>query len=192
MGPRGHPRGPGPGGQAHSQRPDRGGDRQRVRVRHPLPGQRPAVLPPAPSRRPERHESFDLLWKGIEITTGAQREHRYDLLVAQAREKGMDLEPLAGYLGCFRFGTPPHGGLGMGLSRVLMVSLGLPSIREASFLFRVSQPPRTVDVVPDAFTGAELDTPVALLRPVRRVDHATVTGGPARGRTRACRSRDSG
>ena len=49
---------------------------------------------------------------------------------------GMDLEPLASYVNCFRFGTPPHGGLGMGLSRVLMVLLGLPSIREASFLFR--------------------------------------------------------
>jgi aspartyl-tRNA synthetase len=89
-----------------------------------------------PADDPSVTESFDLLWKGIEITTGAQREHRYDVLVAQAREKGMDLGPLASYVNCFRFGTPPHGGLGMGLSRVLMVLLGLPSIREASFLFR--------------------------------------------------------
>jgi len=81
-------------------------------------------------------ESFDLLWKGIEITTGAQREHRYERLVAQAREKGMDTDPLAGYLNCFRFGTPPHGGLGLGLSRVLMLLLDLPTIREVTFLFR--------------------------------------------------------
>jgi aspartyl/asparaginyl-tRNA synthetase len=48
----------------------------------------------------------------------------------------MDLEPLAGYLNCFRYGTPPHGGLGLGLTRLLMVMLGLPTIREATFLFR--------------------------------------------------------
>ncbi|WP_035793918.1 aspartate--tRNA(Asn) ligase [Kitasatospora mediocidica] len=80
--------------------------------------------------------SFDLLWKGVEITTGAQREHRYDVLCAQAREKGMELAPLAQYLDCFRYGTPPHGGFGLGLGRVLMLLLGLPSLREATFLFR--------------------------------------------------------
>jgi len=81
-------------------------------------------------------DSFDLLWKGVEITTGAQREHRYDVLCAQALEKGMELGPLARYLDCFRYGTPPHGGFGMGLARVLMLMLGLGSIREATFLFR--------------------------------------------------------
>ncbi|SDD78817.1 aspartate--tRNA(Asn) ligase [Actinokineospora iranica] len=85
---------------------------------------------------PDVTESFDLLWKGIEITTGAQREHRYDVLVKQAEEKGMDLEPLSSYTNSFRFGTPPHGGLGAGLSRILMVMLGLDSIRETTFLFR--------------------------------------------------------
>jgi aspartyl-tRNA synthetase len=100
----------------------------------------PASVRPFYHRRPDDDptvtESFDLLWKGIEITTGAQREHRYDVLDAQAREKGMDLEPLRGYLDCFRYGTPPHGGLGLGLARLLMLALGLPSIREATFLFR--------------------------------------------------------
>ncbi|MEU3494760.1 aspartate--tRNA(Asn) ligase [Kitasatospora cineracea] len=84
-------------------------------------------------------ESFDLLWKGVEITTGAQREHRYGRLVAQAREKGMDASPegpLGRYLDCFRYGMPPHGGFGLGLGRVLMLALGLPSIRDAVFLFR--------------------------------------------------------
>ncbi|MFI0449232.1 aspartate--tRNA(Asn) ligase [Actinomadura sp. 6N118] len=89
-----------------------------------------------PSDDPTVTESFDLLWNGIEITTGAQREHRYDVLTAQAREKGMDLEPLAGYLNCFRYGCPPHGGLGLGLTRLIMVMLGLSTIREATFLFR--------------------------------------------------------
>jgi aspartyl-tRNA synthetase len=89
-----------------------------------------------PPARPDLTLSFDLLWKGIEVTTGAQREHRYDVLCAQAEEKGMDTGPLRDYLNCFRYGCPPHGGLGMGLSRLLMVMLGLGSIRDATFLFR--------------------------------------------------------
>lgn len=80
--------------------------------------------------------SFDLLWKGLEVTTGAQREHRHDVLLKQAAEKGMSPEPMQDYLNAFRYGCPPHGGLGMGLGRVLMVMLGLESIREATFLFR--------------------------------------------------------
>jgi aspartyl-tRNA synthetase len=89
-----------------------------------------------PDDDPRVTESFDLLWKGIEITTGAQREHRYEVLSRQADEKGMDTAPLTDYLNCFRFGTPPHGGFGLGLNRLLMVLLGLSSIREATFLFR--------------------------------------------------------
>jgi nondiscriminating aspartyl-tRNA synthetase len=89
-----------------------------------------------PDDDPSVTESYDLLWKGIEITTGAQREHRFDILTEQAAEKGMDTAPLTDYLNCFRFGTPPHGGFGLGLNRLLMVLLGLSSIREATFLFR--------------------------------------------------------
>ncbi|MFJ5233301.1 aspartate--tRNA(Asn) ligase [Kitasatospora sp. NPDC088391] len=103
----------------------------------------PASVRPFYHRRPDGEpgltDSFDLLWKGIEITTGAQREHRYDRLVAQAAEKGMDTSPegpLGRYLDCFRYGMPPHGGFGLGLGRVLMQALGLPSIRDAVFLFR--------------------------------------------------------
>jgi aspartyl/asparaginyl-tRNA synthetase len=80
--------------------------------------------------------SFDLLWKGMEITTGAQREHRYDVLLAQAAEKGLSPEPMRAYLDCFRFGCPPHGGFAIGLGRLLMVALGLESLRDATFLFR--------------------------------------------------------
>ncbi|MGJ5754348.1 aspartyl-tRNA synthetase [Streptomyces puniciscabiei] len=89
-----------------------------------------------PADDPSVTLSFDLLWKGLEITTGAQREHRYDVLLKQAAEKGMSPEPMQDYLNAFRYGCPPHGGLGMGLGRVLMVMLGLESIREATFLFR--------------------------------------------------------
>lgn len=80
--------------------------------------------------------SYDLLFQGTEITTGAQREHRIDVLEAQAREKGLSLEGLAHYLDFFRYGVPPHGGFGMGLARVLMLMLGQDSIREVTFLFR--------------------------------------------------------
>jgi aspartyl/asparaginyl-tRNA synthetase len=89
-----------------------------------------------PAGSPQLTASFDLLWKGIEITTGAQREHRYDVLLAQAAEKGLSPEPMHWYLDCFRYGCPPHGGFGLGLGRVLMVLLGLTSIRDATFLFR--------------------------------------------------------
>ncbi|WP_344441793.1 aspartate--tRNA(Asn) ligase [Kitasatospora nipponensis] len=86
--------------------------------------------------QPEVTASFDLLWKGLEITTGAQREHRHDVLLRQAAEKGMATGPIEDYLNCFRYGCPPHGGFGLGLGRVVMVLLGLPSLREATFLFR--------------------------------------------------------
>jgi len=79
--------------------------------------------------------SFDLLWKGIEITTGAQREHRYDLLAHQASEAGLR-DSVSYYLDFFKYGCPPHGGFGLGLARVVMLMLDLPSIREATFLHR--------------------------------------------------------
>lgn len=80
--------------------------------------------------------SYDLLYRGVEISTGAQREHRIDVLEAQAADKGMDLPELSSYLDFFRHGVPPHGGFGMGLARVIMLMLELPSIRESTFLFR--------------------------------------------------------
>jgi nondiscriminating aspartyl-tRNA synthetase len=80
--------------------------------------------------------SFDLIAKGLEITTGAQREHRYEQLVQQALEKGLHLEPIQFYLDFFKYGCPPHGGFGFGLSRFLMVLLDIPNIRETVFVFR--------------------------------------------------------
>lgn len=81
-------------------------------------------------------KSYDLIWKGTEITTGAQREHRIDVLEAQAKDKGLEPESLGFYMDFFRYGAPTHGGFGMGLTRVVMLLLDLPNIREASFLFR--------------------------------------------------------
>jgi len=77
---------------------------------------------------------YDLIWKGIEITTGAQREHRYEYLEKQAQEKGLfaDVEH---YLEFFKYGCPPHGGFGMGLDRITMLALNI-AIKEVMFLFR--------------------------------------------------------
>jgi nondiscriminating aspartyl-tRNA synthetase len=80
--------------------------------------------------------SYDLIFNGVEISTGAQREHRVEVLEVQAREKGLDPEELGFYLDFFRYGVPPHGGFGMGLSRVLMLMLHLTNIRETTYLFR--------------------------------------------------------
>ncbi len=81
-------------------------------------------------------KSSDLLWNGIEIITSAQREHRYDILLAQARGKGLDIKSIQWYLDFFKYGCPPHGGFGLGASRLLMKIFNLSSIREGSFLFR--------------------------------------------------------
>lgn len=81
-------------------------------------------------------KSFDLLWRGIELTTGAQREHRYEQLLAQAEDKGVDTGPIQYYLDFFRYGAPPHGGFGFGLTRLLMQMLGQENVREVTFLYR--------------------------------------------------------
>ena len=65
-------------------------------------------------------QGYDLIWKGCEITTGAQREHRYDILKAQAQEKGLE-EDVKFYLEFFKYGCPPHGGFGIGVDRMTML-----------------------------------------------------------------------
>ena len=81
-------------------------------------------------------KSFDLIWKGLEVTTGAQREHRYDVILRQAEEKGVSPEPIQYYLDFFKYGCPPHGGYGFGLTRMLMVMLGFNNVREVTYLYR--------------------------------------------------------
>lgn len=85
---------------------------------------------------PSLTKSYDLIFNGTEISTGAQREHRVDVLTAQAVDKGLDPAELEDYLNFFRYGVPPHGGFGMGLARVLMLMLHEASIREVTYLFR--------------------------------------------------------
>jgi aspartyl-tRNA synthetase len=86
--------------------------------------------------RPNITRSFDLLWNGLEITTGAQREHRYEILLRQAEEKGVDTGAIAPYLGFFKYGCPPHGGFGFGLSRMLMQLFKTNSVRDVTYVYR--------------------------------------------------------
>ena len=79
-------------------------------------------------------QGYDLIWRGVEITTGAQREHRYEVLKKQAEEKGL-AEDVKFYLEFFRYGCPPHGGFGIGVDRLTMLLVGL-TIKDAMFLFR--------------------------------------------------------
>ena len=79
-------------------------------------------------------QGYDLIWRGTEITTGAQREHRYEQLKAQADEKGLG-EDVKFYMEFFRYGCPPHGGFGLGVDRMTMLLLDI-GIKEAEFIFR--------------------------------------------------------
>ncbi|MEN6572690.1 MAG: aspartate--tRNA(Asn) ligase [Anaerolineaceae bacterium] len=100
----------------------------------------PATVRPFYHMRLEGDEtltrSYDLIANGLEITTGAQREHRPDVLVKQALEKGLHTEPIQFYIDFFRFGCPSHGGFGLGLARLMMVMLNLNNIRESVYIFR--------------------------------------------------------
>lgn len=80
--------------------------------------------------------SADLIYKGIEITTTAQREESYQKLCEQAIEKGLKQEGLQWYLDCFRFGMPAHGGWGFGGTRFIKQLLDLSTVRDATFLYR--------------------------------------------------------
>ena len=81
-------------------------------------------------------KSFDLIYKGVEITTGAVREHRYEVLRKQILEKGLNPEDLKVYLDMFLYGAPPHGGFGFGLDRFVEKLLDLENIRDACFIPR--------------------------------------------------------
>ena len=81
-------------------------------------------------------KSFDLLWEGMEITTGAQREHRLEILKKQALEKGVRLESIKHYLDFFKYGCPPHGGFAIGPTRMLMKVFNIGNVREVTYLYR--------------------------------------------------------
>lgn len=86
-------------------------------------------------RKDDVPQGYDLIWRGTEITTGAQREHRYDVLCRQAEEKGLG-EDVKFYLEFFKYGCPPHGGFGLGVDRLTMLLLGTSTLKETMFLFR--------------------------------------------------------
>ena len=80
--------------------------------------------------------SFDLLFRGLEVTTGGQRIHDYREITAKMEKRGMDPEDIASYLMIFKYGMPPHGGLGIGLERLTMRLLDKQNVREASLFPR--------------------------------------------------------
>ncbi len=80
--------------------------------------------------------SFDLLFKGLEVTTGGQRIHDYSALIQKMEKRGMDPEDIKSYLMIFKYGMPPHGGLGIGLERLTMGLLGEQNVREAALFPR--------------------------------------------------------
>ncbi|MFW5902492.1 MAG: aspartate--tRNA(Asn) ligase [archaeon] len=81
-------------------------------------------------------KSFDLLFKGLEITTGAQREHRHEKLMKQIKEKGMEAEKYKFYLDMFKYGCPPHGGYAVSPTRIVMKILELGNVRESTLFPR--------------------------------------------------------
>ena len=80
--------------------------------------------------------SFDLLFRGMEITTGGQRIHDYQMILDKMAKRGMDPEDIRDYLMIFKYGMPPHGGLGIGLERLTMRLLDEQNVREAAMFPR--------------------------------------------------------
>jgi nondiscriminating aspartyl-tRNA synthetase len=85
---------------------------------------------------PTYTKGFDLLFRGVEITTGAQRIHNYDDLIASMKEKNLDPEKFSYYLQAFKYGLPPHGGFGLGLERLTAKLLGIDNVKEATLFPR--------------------------------------------------------
>lgn len=96
---------------------------------------RPFYTHPDPGR-PGSSNSFDLLFRGVELITGGQRLHGYGDYLAALQRAGYPLQPFASYLEAFRYGMPPHGGFAIGLERLLMQLLDLPNLRLATLFPR--------------------------------------------------------
>jgi len=93
---------------------------------------RPMYAMPHKSKKGLTH-SFDLVFNGLEITTGGQRIHQYDVLVKSIEARGLDSSSFKDYLEIFKYGMPPHGGLAIGAERLTMKILNLNNVREACF-----------------------------------------------------------
>lgn len=96
---------------------------------------RPFYTHPDPAR-PAYSNSFDLLFRGMELVTGGQRLHRYEDYLNALAERKLSTEPFAGYLEAFRYGMPPHGGLAIGLERLLTQLTGAANVRETTLFPR--------------------------------------------------------
>jgi nondiscriminating aspartyl-tRNA synthetase len=106
-----------------------------VFVTHYPTEKRPFYAMPDPEK-PETTLSFDLLFRGIEITTGGQRLNKYEDYIKKMSGLGMKIEPFASYLQAFKFGMPLHGGLGLGLERLTAQICKLANVKEASLFPR--------------------------------------------------------
>jgi len=96
---------------------------------YPLEKRPPYTMPDFD--RPGYSRGFDLLFRGMEVTTGGQRIHQYDLLVESYKKRGYDPKKFEFYFEVFKYGMPPHGGLAIGAERFVMQLLGLKNVREA-------------------------------------------------------------
>jgi nondiscriminating aspartyl-tRNA synthetase len=96
---------------------------------------RPFYTHPDPAR-PDYSNSFDLLFRGLELVTGGQRLHRYEDYLAALAARGLDPDPFAGYLEAFKFGMPPHGGFAVGLERWVARLVGAENVRETALFPR--------------------------------------------------------
>jgi aspartyl-tRNA synthetase len=85
---------------------------------------------------PEFARSVDLVYKGLELSSGGQREHRHDRVVGQMSQKGLDPEGLKWFTEPFRYGVPPHGGFSLGIERLTASLLGIENIKEAALFPR--------------------------------------------------------
>lgn len=86
-------------------------------------------------RKNDVPQGYDLIWRGTEITSGSQREHRYEEIKKNAEEKGLTKD-VEFYLEFFKYGCAPHGGFAIGIDRLTMLLLNLPSLKETMFIFR--------------------------------------------------------
>ncbi len=106
-----------------------------VFITHFPEGKRPFYTMPS-SNHPNYTESFDLLFRGLEVTTGSQRIHMYSLLVEKLEQEVGSTQGFEYYLEPFKYGMPPHGGLAIGAERMTVQTLNLDNIREACFFPR--------------------------------------------------------
>jgi nondiscriminating aspartyl-tRNA synthetase len=96
---------------------------------------RPFYTHPDPAR-PEFSNSFDLLFRGLELVTGGQRLHRYGDYMEALSKRGYPVEPFEAYLEAFKYGMPPHGGFAIGLERLVARLVGVSNIRETTLFPR--------------------------------------------------------